>query len=74
MFSSLQDIFLHIMRITEVRVVFQSSEKKHWRKGDTVLKKLVEAEMDAAAAAKQVAALHSTISKLGSVSITFFKS
>ncbi|XP_032904494.1 outer dense fiber protein 2 isoform X3 [Amblyraja radiata] len=42
------------------------SEKKHWRKGDTVLKKLVEAEMDAAAAAKQVAALHSTISKLGS--------
>ncbi|XP_078281900.1 outer dense fiber protein 2 isoform X1 [Rhinoraja longicauda] len=42
------------------------SEKKHWRKDDAVLKKLIEAEMDGAAAAKQVAALHSTISRLGS--------
>ncbi|XP_078082353.1 outer dense fiber protein 2 isoform X3 [Mustelus asterias] len=40
-------------------------EKKRWRKEkDTLLKMLVEAEMDGAAAAKQVAALRSAISKL----------
>ncbi|XP_041049408.1 outer dense fiber protein 2 isoform X3 [Carcharodon carcharias] len=40
-------------------------EKKHWRKDkDTLLKMLIEAEMDGAAAAKQVAALRSAISKL----------
>ncbi|XP_072344924.1 outer dense fiber protein 2 isoform X4 [Scyliorhinus torazame] len=40
-------------------------EKKPWRKDqDTLLKILVEAEMDGAAAAKQVAALRSAISKL----------
>uniref|UniRef100_UPI00398E3E25 outer dense fiber protein 2 isoform X1 n=2 Tax=Pristiophorus japonicus TaxID=55135 RepID=UPI00398E3E25 len=40
-------------------------EKKHWRKDkDTLLKKLVEAELDGAAAAKQVAALRSTIGQL----------
>ncbi|XP_069774933.1 outer dense fiber protein 2-like isoform X2 [Narcine bancroftii] len=41
------------------------SEKKHWRKDDALLKKLVEVEMDGVAAAKQVASLRSTISKLG---------
>ncbi|XP_038637482.1 outer dense fiber protein 2 isoform X4 [Scyliorhinus canicula] len=40
-------------------------EKKPWRKDqDTLLKMLVEAELDGAAAAKQVAALRSAISKL----------
>ncbi|XP_072096443.1 outer dense fiber protein 2 isoform X3 [Mobula birostris] len=41
------------------------SEKKLWRKDDTLLKKLMEVEMDGAAAAKQVASLRNTISKLG---------
>ncbi|XP_051893106.1 outer dense fiber protein 2 isoform X2 [Pristis pectinata] len=41
------------------------SEKKHWRKDDTLLKKLIEAEMDGAAAAKQAASLRNTISRLG---------
>ncbi|XP_062929729.1 outer dense fiber protein 2 isoform X2 [Mobula hypostoma] len=41
------------------------SEKRLWRKDDTLLKKLMEVEMDGAAAAKQVASLRNTISKLG---------
>ncbi|XP_072908494.1 outer dense fiber protein 2 isoform X3 [Hemitrygon akajei] len=41
------------------------SDKKLWRKDDTLLKKLMEVEMDGAAAAKQVASLRNTISKLG---------